>query len=483
MMTRKRIACILLAAGLLVPTAASAAFTMGDLNGDGVVNGFDLAIMKKTMQDDSAPACADLNNDDTMNADDVSQLQDYLLGRSEGFDAKLSEGCIQLEGTASKTSGSIPDEEFRSAQMAFSTELFQKATLLTPEENTMISPLSVSLALAMTANGAAGDTLSEMEDVLGGGMTMDQLNRYLSYYAKVLKDDSSSTLHIADSIWYRDDPYLTIMDEFVNKNISYYDAEIYKAPFDATTVEDINFWVKQNTNGMIPKVIEDLSPDSMVALINAICFDAEWSAPYEDYQIQEGTFTNAQGVEEDVEMMYSSETVFHDFGNATGFAKYYKGNYRFIAILPEEGMTVDEWIAEMDAQAVCAELMDPEYTIVETQMPKFSYSTDLELNDVLMEMGMPTAFSRGIADFSDMGLCGGLPTLYISDVIHKTDITVDKAGTRAAAVTAVIMEDCMAAPPEEIRYVTLDRPFVYMIVDNHANLPVFMGTLQSAAAS
>ncbi len=478
-MLNKKIFCALLAAGLVIPIAASAAFTMGDLNADGRVDAFDLALMKKGF-DSSYPVCADLDNDDKLTSADLSEMRDYLLGTDHAFTARMSDGSVRLCGTKSSIATYAPDETFCSAQMAFSTELFQQAMLITPEQNTMVSPLSVSLALAMTANGADGDTLAEMEDVLGSGMPMGDLNSYLSCYKDLLTGDSKSTLHIADSIWYRDDPYLTIMEDFVNTNISYYDAEIYKAPYDETTVEDINFWVKQNTNGMIPKVIEELSPASMVTLINAICFEAEWWIPYSDDQVRAGTFTNADGVAESAEMMHSDEGIYYDFGNATGFAKEYEGNYSFVAILPEEGMTVNEWIADMDAQAVYEEIADPEYITVVTQMPKFSYSTDLELKDALAAMGMPTAFDNtGLADFSNMGLCGGNPTLYISKVIHKTDITVDNAGTKAAAVTAVIMNDCTAVAPEYIKYVTLDRPFVYMIVDKTTNLPIFMGTVQS----
>ncbi len=477
---KKKIVCLLIAAGLLIPAAVSAAYCFGDVNGDGVLNSFDLAILKKELAGGTQEMAADLDNDGQLTQSDVEQMQDFLLGRTDNFDAPISAASVRLTGTGSVTaaSGQRTDDAFLSAQMDFAAELFRNTAQR--DENTLVSPLSVMLALSMTANGADGDTLAEMEAVLGDGMSMDDLNEYLAYYMNHLSCSDACKLYIADSIWYRDTESLEVFDDFVDTNMAYYNAEIYRAPFDSQTVRDVNLWVEQNTDGMIPELVKEFSPDLMMMLINAITFDAEWQEQYEEVQVRDGSFTAADGTEQTAEMMHSEESLYYDFGNAAGFGKNYAGgSYRFVAILPEEGMDVSEWIAQMDSAALLETLENPEYHTVAAQMPKFSYETDLTLNETLDAMGMPTAFQAEEADFSAMGLVNGEPSLYISSVIHKTRISVDNAGTKAAAVTAVMMNECEDYDPEEPYYVTLDRPFVYLIVDTGTNLPIFMGTVQS----
>lgn len=367
----------------------------------------------------------------------------------------------------------ILDEEFLSSQMAFSLTLFKESWNRGENENTLVSPLSVQIALAMTANGAGGGTKGEMESVLSNGIALEDLNEYLSSYTDNLPSSENSKLSIANSIWFRDADYFSVKDEFLYTNANYYRAEIYKAKFDNTTVNSINDWIDQSTDSMIKKVLEEISGDTVMYLINAIAFDAKWQRPINDDSIYKDTFTNINGEEKQVDMMYNDgEYLYIETENATGFKKNYEGgDYSFVALLPREGVSINDYIASLDGEEIIDTLSGIQPSgDGEIRMPKFSYEYGIEMRGMLSELGMPSAFSES-ADFSNMTD----NDVFIGSVIHKTFISVDNEGTRAAAVTVVEMkEECEYKPAWSV---TLDRPFVYMIVDNATNLPIFIGCL------
>lgn len=369
------------------------------------------------------------------------------------------------------------DGSFESEYVRFALELL-KAEAAGKNENVLVSPLSVELALAMTANGAAGDTRTEMERVLGGGISTEDLNGYLHTWMKGLGASEKSRLQMANSIWLRDDESLTVQPSFLQTNADYYSAGVYKRPFDGDTVEEINRWVKEHTDGTIDRIVETFDADSMLYLINALAFDAKWDEPYEDRSVKEGIFTSVSGEQQTAQMMTSVEYTYLDDGRATGFAKYYEGyDYSFAALLPNEGVSIHDYVDGLTAKVLRQTLLgmgDDSSQSVIAHLPKFSYDYGVSLRRTLGEMGMPTAFDGDRADFSAMGHVGPYP-LYIGDVQHKTFITVDALGTKAGAVTAVEFKcgGAMIEPKE----VTLDRPFVYMIVDNATHLPIFIGTV------
>ncbi|MBO5081459.1 MAG: proteinase inhibitor I4 serpin, partial [Lachnospiraceae bacterium] len=242
----------------------------------------------------------------------------------------------------------------------------------------------------------------------------------------------------------------------------------------------------ENTDGMITELLKEIPPDAAMYLINAMTFEGEWSEAYEEYQIREGeVFTNALGEEEEARMLCETGNLYLENDDATGFIKYYEGGeYAFMAMLPKEEGAIEDYVANMSGEDYIAfyESLTSEYDVV-TKLPCFTYSYDLTLNDALKEMGMPTAFTEGAADFSPM-VTDPTVNLYISNVIHKTYIELDENGTKAAAVTAVEMtcESCAAEPEQrEIKEVILDRPFVYAIIDTNTGMPIFMGTVNSVA--
>ena len=379
--------------------------------------------------------------------------------------SQMGENIVRTEQT-----GKQATYEFKKAQTDFAVELFKAS--MKENKNMLISPLSVSVALAMTANGAEGKTLEEMEKVLGG-MNIEELNEYLCFYLNSLDDSLKS----ANSIWFRDSDRLEIKDDFLKTNVDYLDAQIYKAAFDQNTVSDINAWVDNNTDGMIDKIIEEIKDNVIMYLINALAFEAEWEEMYKKTAVYEDEFTAYGSTVRKVKMMSSEEKLYIEDKNATGFIKPYKGGkYSFAALLPKEGMSVEEYIASLDGEGLLGMLSNARNTTVFAKMPKFSYDCSLSLNDTLQAMGMPLAFDKDCADFSAMGSSKD-GNISIGRVLHKTFIAVDEKGTKAGAVTAVEMVAESVMVKEDYKTVYLDRPFVYMIIDNENNLPVFMGAV------
>ena len=342
-------------------------------------------------------------------------------------------------------------------------------------KNTLISPLSVLCALAMTANGAEEETLAQMEEVLG--MTTEELNLYLYSYMQNLPQGEKYKLSLANSIWFTEDERFTVNQDFLQTNANYYGADIYKAPFDNQTLKDINNWVKQNTDEMIPEILDKIPDEAIVYLVNALAFEAEWMEIYEKQQVRDGKFTKEDGTKQDVEFMYGTEGTYLEDENAIGFKKYYKGGkYAFVAMLPNEGVSVSEYIASLNGESLNALLSNPQYGTVYTSIPKFETEYTVEMAEILKGMGMTEAFDMYNADFEGLGTSTA-GNIYISRVLHKTFISVGEKGTKAGAATVVEMADGAAAEPQEPKEVYLDRPFVYMLIDCENNIPFFIGTM------
>ncbi len=354
----------------------------------------------------------------------------------------------------------------------FAVNLFQNST--PAAKNTLVSPLSVLCALAMTANGAKGETLAQMEDVFG--LSVPELNAYLHTYLKYLPSGDKYKVSVADSIWFKDAESLKVEPGFLQTNADYYGASIYKAAFDDATLKDINAWVSNNTDGMIENILDKIPDEAVMYLINALSFDAEWENIYKEDQVRNRAFTTESGETRDVEMMYNTESRYLDDGSATGFLKYYADRkYAFAALLPNKGVPVADYIASLTGDGLMSTLSNAQEVEVKTAIPKFESEYAVEMGDILKAMGMTDAFDMSLADFTGLGKSEE-GNIFISKVIHKTYIAVDEKGTKAGAATVVAMGNGAAAPSDEIKTVYLDRPFVYMLIDCETNLPIFIGT-------
>lgn len=354
----------------------------------------------------------------------------------------------------------------------FSLRLFRVS--LAEEGNTLVSPLSVLAALGMTANGADGETLEQMESAFG--MTTQEVNAFIYSFL----DGRGDALKLANSIWLTDDNRFRVSQNFLETNADFYQADIFTAPMDGTTLDAINRWVEEKTDGMIPRVLEEIPGSAIAYLVNALAFEAQWPEPYRESAVHESVFTTEAGGEQIVELMYSTESDYLEDDLAEGFLKYYDGRkYAFAALLPREGVSVSEYVQSLTGDHLQSLLAQPQDVTVHAAIPKFETEYSTDLSGVLAELGMVDAFDPIYANLTGIGTLEG-GNLYISRVLHKTTITMAEQGTKAGAATVVEMA-AGAAYMEDIKTVILNRPFVYLLIDCEENIPFFLGTLMDTA--
>lgn len=375
-----------------------------------------------------------------------------------------------------------PDARFANSYMGFALSLLGGTGA--GKGNVLLSPLSIEMAMAMATNGAVGNTQQQLLRLLGGEMTMEQLNGYIKGYVDALSGHQNATLHLANSIWLRDDAQrLQVRQEFLQCGADIFGAQVFRAPFDRSTVRDVNNWVKKQTDGMIDKLLNEINDDTVMLLINALSFEAAWKTVYDNSDVSVGSFTTADGRTRKVDMLCSTEDRYLIDDLAMGFIKpYVGGDYSFVAMLPNEGVSLEEYIASLTAEGLLQTLHGAPPDRIKVFMPKFTVNYSTELSSILSGLGATDAFDGEKADFSAMA-ASTRGNIFISKVLHKTFIRVDQKGTQAGAVTGVIMEDGCVMEPEQIRTLKLDRPFLYMIVDNANGLPIFIGTMTDTQAA
>lgn len=376
---------------------------------------------------------------------------------------------LMLAGCAASGAQRGPATE---TTMDFAVNLFREAA--EPGENTLVSPLSVLTALAMAANGMEGETLAQVETVLGG--TREALNCWLKNFT------SDGVQKLANGIWVKEDANFRPQQDFLDVVQKTYDAQIQTAPFDASTRDEINSWVNEKTDGMIDEIVDEIPTEAVLYLVNALAFDADWANPYAEDQVRKETFTTEDGEAQCVDMMFDTVHNYLRMEGATGFLKWYEGQkYAFVALLPDAGVPVAALLDSLTGEQLAQLLENPESTPVKTAIPRFEAEGEADLKEVLGKLGMVHAFDEDRADLSAMGMYENAG-LYISRVLHKTYMEVAEQGTRAGAATAVEVAYATGAvgPQEEPVTVYLDRPFVYMIVDMEHSYPIFMGTYMEA---
>ena len=374
------------------------------------------------------------------------------------------------------------DKAIKKEINAFAVDLFKKSA--ENEGNIMISPASVYLALAMTLNGADGETKTAMLDVLAAqGLTVDMINNACRNWIDLLeKTDSKTKLEIANSIWFDQD--FTPYKPFLQKNADYFAADIKKLNFnDRNTPKIINNWVKEATHNTIDKIVDSIDPDVVIYLINAVYFKSDWQTEFNKNNTRDRTFNTPDGTIETPFMHRLDRMTYFSINKATGVAlPYADQKFAYFALLPDKEMTPREWLAEQDQSLFndLARLMakKPKYT-VQLAMPKFEVHYEDSLLNELTELGMGIAFDPYQADFSQMNE-QHTKDLYISEVKHKTFIRVDEKGTEASAATSV--EVRVTSAPQFDKELTLDRPFLYGIMDLQTGMPLFVGIMENPAA-
>ncbi len=371
------------------------------------------------------------------------------------------------------------------ADLAFS---LLKKNLDTP--NAVVSPVSVAIALTMAGSGAKGETLDEFVKLFGNDMAWMQ--EFIEAYIKEVKSNPDSGIKLANSVWLNNQKNrLTVNPDFEKLCANRFAADIFKEEFNGKTADKINEWISDETDGLIDKVIEEV-PDAAVAyLINTVLFEAEWAGNYTSRDVVENSvFTTADGRKQNVTMLKSTEAV-NDvvnfrLGKTEVVCKPYKNGYEFVAMLPDEGVSIENALNSFSGNefvnAVTKTNTDENgeflYGILPLNVyfPKFEFECKFRLSNTLKALGMTKAFSGAQADFSGMAT-SSRGNIFINEVFHNTYIKFDEKGTKAAASTAVEMfDECASEAPQDTRTIKFDRPFIYAIVSPDG-VPLFTGTV------
>lgn len=341
-------------------------------------------------------------------------------------------------------------------------------------QSKVISPLSVSYLMGMLANGADGDTQKEILASLGvGNVTLQILNEsYRALLNSTATADKQTTINIANCI--AADKHFSLKSDFRNTVGKMYDAGVESLDFSSSkAVDKINQWCSKQTNGMIPKIVDQLSASDVAVLMNAIYFEGTWETPFEKELTKEENFRGYTRDIKRVQMMHQEDNFSYLNNNTFEAVTLPYGNrtYNMTILLPKEGVSIEEMMKQLDAQKIGSLYRDMEKCVVDLKLPKFTTSTEVVLNDAISKLGAPSIFT-GAANFKNMSDA----SIFISKMLQKAKIEVSEEGTKAAAITAGMVA-MTALNPDEPRHVKFhaNRPFVYIITERQTGAIFFVG--------
>lgn len=348
---------------------------------------------------------------------------------------------------------------------AFAQQLLQYFYGENKDRNIVMSPFSVLMLLAIAADATAGDTRNEILKALSDDLDYDDIINLICKIQSVLT--KGSALSSANAVCVQHSIEGTIKPDYPTFLQAQFGGELFSS---SDIVSAVNEWVTKNTNGLIDKAADESMRNMLACLINATAFEAEWMEQYEDNDIHEGDFNNADGTVTEVQMLESSENTYIEDEFFTGFVKPYKDeNYSFMALLPKKKKSASFLLRALKQIDFSKLFGKSVYGTVYVTMPEFQYSYGEDLTDYCKSIGISKIFSDK-ADFSPLSSA----RLKMDSIIHKARIEVDRNGTKAAAVTmGLAVAGC--APRFDYKIVELNRPFVYAIIHNETGLPVFTG--------
>jgi len=361
---------------------------------------------------------------------------------------------------------------------AFGLSVFQQVISHDTEvANTFISPTSITLALAMTYNGAEGETKTAMENTLKKqGLIAEEINTsYKSLIDALISVDPKVLLEIANSIWYREG--FTVLPEFINTNQDYYDARISSLDFSEPDAPDvINGWVSDKTHNKIEEIIDEIPPEAVMYLVNAIYFKGIWKIEFKKENTSDGPFYLKDGSQISVPMMKQTSTLKHTENEMFSMIEllYGQGNFSMIVLLPQSGYSTDDIVTVLTTENWDNWISSLSEKDVDLQLPKFTFEYKNTLNNELEAMGMGVAFT----DMANFSKINGTGNLFISKVLHKSFVEVNEEGTEAAAVTSVEIE-LTAIPEEENAKFYVDHPFIFAIREITTGAILFLGRVQN----
>jgi len=409
---------------------------------------------------------------------------DSVAGNTEDTSVFKADVVNLAEGVTMKELTNVPMTDSHSKAMSRGAVqlLIKSMELGGAGKNYLISPVSLEMAFGMLVTGAdeGSETEKEVMELLlpGEKVAKDELNGEMASLAGRMKTASGVDWNVVNSIWVKKDGGVKLKDSYISDAVNYYNAELYSAPFDQSTVDEINTWVKKNTKERIPTILESLDAQSALVLVNALAFDGAWTKPVEDYVVKKKFFTNADGTESKVSMMLTAENGYVQMAGGKGFLKPYEGgNYSFLGLLPPEGVTAEEYLSKVlaDKKSLAEAIKERDYEpYLDVEFPEFKAEYGADMNEMIRALGANKIFS-GSAEFGKM-ITEDSERISVDQVVHKTMIDVNRKGTKAAAATAITATEAgLAVVDPEIIEIHLNRPFVYGIIDMTTGLPVFLG--------
>ncbi|RXZ79502.1 serpin family protein [Paenibacillaceae bacterium] len=398
---------------------------------------------------------------------------------SKDTETRTDKGSASPPTTAAKYNPENYDTRLADAQLAFAFDLYgQISQSSSAAANDFLSPLSIATALAMTANGAGGDTLTAMNKVLHmDGLDTPARNHGNEVLMDLLTHSGKEIeVSIANSLWAKEG--LEFNPDFMETNKTFYNAAVDSLDFqDAQAAEQINDWVRQQTRGKIDSIIDhEIDPNTILFLLNAIYFKASWAGAFREDLTAIKPFTNAQATEQQVPMMFKDGKF--DYLEEDGFQAvripYNGGKMSMLVFLPDANRELDEFLNGLTPKQWNNWLNKFERTSGQLTLPKFKIEYEITLNEALKALGMEQAFDLQNADFTPMIDRG--TKVAIKEMRHKTFINVDEKGTEAAAVTSVEMEEQSASSNPFVMEV--NRPFFFAIHDQRTSSILFMGAVR-----
>ncbi|MGI6721648.1 MAG: serpin family protein [Anaerovoracaceae bacterium] len=333
------------------------------------------------------------------------------------------------------------------------------------DDNVVFSAASLITLLAVAAQSAAGETRAEIVRALTDDEDRDSLIETVCEMQRILS--AGGELKSANAVFISDEIEASVRPGYGEKL-----HDIFKADLIVTgdIVSDLNRWVNEKTEGMIHEIADESMSKMVIGMLNAMFFDADWAQDYEDDDISWRTFTNADGTKVKVPMMQSRESAYLENESFTGFVRDYDGDFSFLALLPkEEGReSLVGAVTELDISELYQNIV---YCEVEAVIPEFALDFGCDLTDPCKRMGIRELFGSN----ADLSPLSSAEQLVGGGILHQARIEVDRRGTRAAAATVFYTLGSAAPEPRRLKKVSLNRPFLFAIVEKNMGLPLFTG--------
>lgn len=368
------------------------------------------------------------------------------------------------------------DSRLVDANTKFGFKLFQEVLKQDSNKNVFVSPTSIAIALSMTYNGASGETQQAMAKALEfQGMSLQDINQANEVLKATLeKADPDVQLSIANSLWAKQG--IPFKPGFMESNQQFYKAKVTELNFSSPEATNtINGWVKENTRGKIDQIINQIQPDDVLFLINAVYFKGNWTKQFDKSQTTERPFYLSNGTQKQHPMMSQSGKYRYYENEAFQSVSlpYGKGRLSLYVFLPKKNTNLNAFEQQLSLENWQQWMNQFQMRSGSIQLPRFKFDYDIQLNNALKALGMEAAFSNQ-ANFSNMTSA----SVAIDEVKHKTFVEVNEEGTEAAAATSVGMVLTSAQMPQEPFQLVVDRPFFCVIRDNQTGTVLFMGSIQ-----